>query len=110
MMSDDLKQQVEQLNKVQKQLQQGLYALQTEKQVLNQTLGGIMTENVQLRTALIMMENQCKDAEKQAAAKDVTIEDLNKRLAVANAVITSTTNLTPAPLPENNTENPAPQE
>lgn len=94
-MSDELKKQIDTLTANGLQMQNALHVLQTEKQILNQTLGEVMTGNVQVRTALALMENQCKALSEQAVEKDAVIKDLTDKLAVANTIVSKTTNLVP---------------
>jgi hypothetical protein len=90
----DLQKQLDTMTSANLQLQAGINALSTEKQVLNQTLGEIMTANIQLRTALMLMEGQAKMVAESLAAKEKECADLTQKLEVANAVIAASTNLT----------------
>lgn len=78
------------------QLQQAVTGLQVEKSVLNQTLGEVMSANIQLRTGMILIEDKSKQLAQSIIEKDKEIASLNDKLTVANAVIQKSTNLVPA--------------
>ena len=78
------------------QLQQPVTGLQVEKSVLNQTLGEVMSANIQLRTGMILIEDKSKQLAQSIIEKDKEIASLNDKLTVANAVIQKSTNLVPA--------------
>ena len=78
------------------QLQQAVTCLQVENSVLNQTLGEVMSANIQLRTGMILIEDKSKQLAQSIIEKDKEIASLNDKLTVANAVIQKSTNLVPA--------------
>ena len=91
----DLQQQIATATDAIKQLTESVNALSVERMVLNQTLGEIITANVQSRTAMIILENKSKEIAAQLAKKETEVVDLGNKLKVANTVVEKTTNLVP---------------